>query len=129
MKNDKLCSFFCKLRSEIIKEGVNGINCSTTISSFDSTKDMIGRPVNSQLVISGKGIYYLIEKNTEKEDLIPAKTKAKMITMVSLKNSPVAHLGKPIKDNSILKVSQIYLNYLTGIVEEWTGIMNSNENS
>jgi hypothetical protein len=125
MSGDNLCSFFCKIRSEIIKEGINRINCSTTISSFNSANDMIGRPMGSSLVITGKGIYYLVGKNTSKEDLVPAKTKANMITTVFLDSAPVNHLGLPIEDNNILSVSEIYFNYLKSLVEEWTGIVNS----
>lgn len=125
MKNDELCMYFNKLRSEIIKEGINRINCSTTIFHFDTKSDIENQPPNSALSIRNKGIYFLIHKGTSKEDLIPAKTKAKITTVVFLENPPKKHLNKFIEQNTIFHVSEIYFNYLKKMVEEWTGIINS----
>lgn len=44
MNNDELCRFFKNLRNQIDKEGINGLNCSTTINSFNSSEDLIERP-------------------------------------------------------------------------------------
>lgn len=124
MAKDELCYFFRNLRNEIIKEGINRIQASTHIKKFDSSKDMVDRPDDSSLVITGKGIFYLIKKGTPQEDLIPAKTKAEMMTQVFIENSPKTHLGKEIPNNNIIEISKLYYKYLKNIVEEWTGIIN-----
>ncbi len=127
MKNDELCIFFKNLRNEIIKEGINRIICSTLISSLNSKTDMVNRPPNSGLQMSGKGIYYLVNKGTSKEDLIPAKTKGQIVTKVAIQSAPKKHLNKIISNNNIIQISEIYLNYLRIIVEEWTGIINKSK--
>lgn len=124
MRSDELCKFFSTLRNKIIKEGINKIEGNTKISRFDSSNDMIDRPKNSSLVITGKGIFYLINKGTSKEDLIPAETTARAVTTIFIKDAPHNHLGKIIQNNNIIELSKIYYSYLKNIVEEWTDQMN-----
>lgn len=124
MRSDELCKFFKELRNQILKEGINKIECNTKISRLNSSSDMVDRPKNSGLVITGKGISYLINKGTSGEDLIPAKTTAQMVTTVFIKDAPQKHLGSTIQNNSIIEISKVYNSYLKNIVEEWTGKMN-----
>jgi hypothetical protein len=124
MDADELCAFFKELRNRIVKEGINQIKCFTKISKFNVPKDLIDRPNASGLVITDRGIYYLVDKGTPKEDLIPAKTKAKMVTRVIIENAPKKHLGKTITDNNIIELCRIYYSYLKNLIEEWVGILN-----
>ena len=124
MGSDELCKFFKELRNLIIKEGINNIECNTRISKLNTSEDMVDRPKNSGIAITGKGIFYLINKGTPQEDLIPAKTKAQMMTTVFIKDAPKTYLGKTILNNSIIEISKIYYEYLKILVEEWTGIVN-----
>jgi hypothetical protein len=124
MGSDELCKFFKELRNHILKEGINNIECDTTISRFNSSEDMVDRPKDSELKITGKGIFYLVNNGTPQEDLIPAKTKAQMMTTVFIKEAPKTHLGKTIPNNNIIEISKNYYLYLKILVEEWTGIIN-----
>ena len=124
MGSDELCKFFKDLRNLIIKEGINKIECNTTINRLNTSEDMIDRPINSGIAITGKGIFWLINKGTSQEDLIPAKTKAKMMTNVFIKDAPKKHLGNTIANNNIIEISKLYYSYLKILVEEWTGIIN-----
>ncbi len=126
MKHDELCIFFHNLRNEIVKEGVNRLDFSTTIEVFNSKTDIIDRPKNSMLQISGKGIYYLVNQGTAEEDLIPAKVKGKIITNIFINNPPISHLGKLISNKNILNLIEGYFKYLKDTVNEWTGIINHN---
>ncbi len=124
MQNDKLLVFFKNLRNKITKEGINQIQANTFIEKFNSSEDVIDLPPDSRLVITGKGIFYLVKKGTAQEDLIPAKTKAEILTKVFIKNSPNMHLGEEISDNNIIEISKLYYDYLRNLVEEWTGLIN-----
>lgn len=124
MRKDELCVFFNDLRDKIVKEGINQIQCNTRIIRLNSSKDLPDKPGGSNLAITSKGIYYHVGGGTPKEDLIPAKTTAQMVTKVSIENAPSKHLGKTIKNNNIIEISKIYYSYLKNIVEEWTGILN-----
>lgn len=119
MRYDELCVFFKELRNKILKEGINQIECNTKVIKFNSLTDVIDRPNGSKLIFKGKGIYYLINEGTKQEDLIPAKTKARMITTVFIKDAPKRHLGKTILNNDIIGISEIYYLYLKNLVEEW----------
>lgn len=68
MRNDDLCKFFYKLRSQIIKEGINNLNCSTKIRSFRTVTDTPDKPENASILIGSKGIYYHVDKGTPQED-------------------------------------------------------------
>lgn len=119
MNDDLLCKFFNKLRTNIVHEGINGIQYQTRISSLNTRKDLPDRPQNSSLVISPKGIFYLINKGTEKEDFIPSKTTAQLLTIIRLENLP-----NNVKDRNIFRLCEIYYQYLKKLVEEWTEIIN-----
>jgi len=128
MQTDELCRFFVLLRNSIEKEGINGLNCSTTIKSFNSSSDLPDRPTGSSISISGQGIYYLINEGTPKEDLVPAKAKvgAEINTSIFINNPPHLHLGKKIENPNLIELSKLYFEYLKNLVEEWTGIINNN---
>jgi len=122
MGNDELCTFFNELRNRIVKEGINQVRCNTVINKFNSSTDVIDRPSGADLIIKSKGIYFLINSGTPQEDLIPAKTRVKIITTVFVENAPKNHLGQAIQNNNIIEISRIYYSYLKNLVEEWTGI-------
>jgi hypothetical protein len=126
MKSDPLCKFFVELRNSIGKEGINGFACNTHIQELNTGTDLIDRPLNSSFVITGAGAYYLVEQGTGKEDLIPARTKARMTTEIFLTNPnpPTMHLGQKLEKNDVISLSEKYIAYLTELVEEWTEIMN-----
>lgn len=126
MANDELCKFFVTLRNQITKEGINGFICSTHISSFNSSTDLIDQPPGSSLQISGNGMYYLIQKGTAQEDRIPARSRGRITTQVSIPNTPSSHLGNNLSKNQkdIISLSKIYYEYLKSIVEEWTEEIN-----
>lgn len=126
MAHDELCKFFINLRNQITKEGINGFVCRTKITSFNSKTDLINRPPKSSLMISGNGIFYLIGKGTPQEDKIPARSRAKITTQISIFNIPSTHLGNNIFESqrNIFGVSTIYYEYLKSLIEEWTGIIN-----
>ena len=75
--------------------------------------------------MTNNGIYYLVNKNTAKEDIIPAETTAKLSTKIFVVGAPQQHLGVDIENPNILEISRLYLKYLKSIVEEWTGILNN----
>ena len=126
MANNALTRFFRDLRNEIVKEGTNGFVCSTHIHQFNSGTDMIDPPPNAGLEISGDGMYYRVNKGTPQEDRIPAKSRARLTTMVGIQNPPTSHLGVeiPADQRDVLNLSKKYYEYLKSIVEEWTGILN-----
>lgn len=129
MTHDELCKYFVVLRNQIVKEGINGFICTTHVASFNS-KNLIDRPPNSSLQITGSGIYYLIEEGTSREDKVPARVrKASITTRVSMSDAPSNHLGVEIPDDErdILSLSKKYYGYLKSLVEEWTGIVNEGE--
>lgn len=121
MQSDELCIFFKDLRNKILKEGINQIVCNTKITKLKSSADLLNRSIGSELIITGKGIYYLVNKGTKQEDLIPAKTTAQIITTISIKNSPNKHLDKKIENNNIIEISKLHYSYLKDLVEEWVG--------
>ena len=126
MSRDELCKFFNNLRSQIIKEGINGLACNTKIGKFNSDQNLIDRPKNSSIMISSNGIYYLIFSGTSKEDIIPAKTKnATIMTEVFFLNPPNNHLDKKLINKDIISLSKAYFQYLTNLTEEWTGKINT----
>lgn len=127
MAHDELCKFFVSLRNQITKEGINGFVCSTNIRSFNSNSDLIDQPPGSSIQFRGNGIYYLVGRGTSKEDSIPARTRAVVTTQVALPNTPSVHLRSKIPDSrkDIINLSKIYYEYLKSLVEEWTGVINS----
>jgi len=69
-------------------------------------------------------MYWLVNKGLPQEDLIPAFTKGSITTHVFIHDAPTHHLGKEIKQNDVITISQIYYDYLRNLVEEFTGIIN-----
>jgi len=129
MKNDELCKFFNSLRTFIAKEGINKINCNTTIKRFNTSTDLVEKPTNSSVVINNKGIYYLVNKGTAQEDLLPVVTKGDIATTIFIENAPTKHRGKKIENNNLINISTLYFLYLKYLVEEWTEIINSKPDS
>lgn len=127
MSHDPLCKFFVTLRNQITKEGINGFVCSTQISSFNSSTDLINQPPGSSLQITGAGMYYLVGSGTPQEDRIPARSRGRITTQISIPNMPSGHLGNAIAEDqrNIIDLSKIYYEYLKLIVEEWTEVLNS----
>src|SRR3989344_818521 len=125
MTHDELCKFFVGLRNQITKEGINGFICSTQITSFNSSKDLIDQPVGSSLQIGPNGMYYLIGVGTPQEDRIPARSHGVITTKVSISNTPSIHLENLIPDDKkdIINLSKMYYGYVKSIIEEWTGIL------
>lgn len=127
MRNDDLLSFFKGLRDQIVKEGINGFACTTFIRTFNSPRDLISPPPKPIVEIGPRGIYYLVNKGTAQEDLIPAITRAELTTSISIPNPPRRHLGQTIPENlkDVINLSKKYYQYLKNLVEEWTGILNN----
>lgn len=125
MANDELCRYFLNTRNSIEKEGINGLVCNLKLASFDSSKDIVDAPANSSLIIKGSGIYHLVNEGTSEEDLVPAKTTAELTTFVFIGDPPSVHLNQPVPSNDIFTLSDLYFTYLRGLVEEWTGILNT----
>ncbi len=50
---------FQNLRNTIEKEGINGLDCSTTINSLNTATDMLNQPTGSSISITGSGLYFL----------------------------------------------------------------------
>jgi hypothetical protein len=123
MLNNSLCKYFKELRNKIDKEGINELNFATTIKSINTSTDLINKPNNSSVILTPKGIYYQINKGTSKEDIVPASHKGFIQTQVFVNNLPADSNDKNIFDLCI-----IHYSFLKNIVEEWTGILNQQEN-
>lgn len=124
MRNDPLCMFFLELRNKIIKEGINDLQASLLIQSFNSSTDIIDRPDNAGMVINSKGIYWHVYKGTGQEDYVPAVTKGIITTKVGINNPPLKHFDQDISKLNVLEISYLYLNYLKSLVEEFTETLN-----
>lgn len=127
MKKDPLCKFFYDLRSNILKEGISGVQAvNTQIGSFNSSTDIVEKPEGvDSTMIRADGIFFSVYSNTPKADIVPANTTARMSTVFILKDTPDKHLGKRITDKNFFEISKLYYEYLKSIVEEFTGIVNS----
>lgn len=126
MKNDELCTFFKNLRSQIIKEGINNLHCSTGIKSLNSSTDFPDKPVGATIIFTSKGIYYHIHQGTEQEDYMPVVSKtAQIVTSIYIADAPARHLNQTIPDPNLLQISNLYFAYLKNLVNEWTGKINS----
>lgn len=125
MKHDELCHFFHKLRSQIVHEGINKLNCSLYIKSMNTKTDYPDRPEDTSMEITNRGVFYRIHRETAKEDLIPAQSNtARIATYITISNCPTQHLGKKINHPNLFTITQLYYNYLKSLIEEWTGIIN-----
>lgn len=125
MRKDPLCKFFHDLRNKIVKEGINDLQTSLTINSFNTSNDILDKPENNpDMIINNKGVYWHVHKSTGKEDYIPATTKGSMTTVVTINNFPPEHLGQDISNLNLLRISQIYYDYLRNLVEELTAEIN-----
>lgn len=127
MKNDELCKFFLNLRSKIAKEGMNALNCSTTVRRLHTGKDFPDKLVGATLAVGNKGIYYHVKKGTPQEDKLPAITSGDITTNIFIAGAPTQHLGETIPNPNLVSISELYYEYLKNLVEEWTGIMNSSD--
>lgn len=125
MRRDELCSYFYKLRSLIVKEGINGIQFVTEIQSLNTSTDFKEAPPNSDIIITARGIFHLVHKGTGQEDWVTAKTTASFRTGMTLANAPATHLGVGIRDKDITEISALYFEYLKNLVEEFTAIKNT----
>lgn len=130
MKNDDLCKFFLKIRNQIVKEGINDLQCLFKIGKCNSTIDFPDKPRGSSLLIGNEGIYYYVNQGTAKEDNIPAISKtAEVVSKIFIKNAPVLHNGQTIDSPDLITISELYYQYLKNLVEEWTGIINNPDSS
>lgn len=114
--NNKVAKFFLNQRNSIEKEGINALEFSMKIDELHLPSDAIDKPENSEIQISAKGIFYLVNKGTQKEDLLPAKIKGIVtVCIFFLIDGQVLN---------VLDISEAYYKTLKELVEEWTGIMN-----
>ncbi len=131
MRNDQLCSFFYDLRTKILKEGVSGFAVqSTKILKLDTRFDIKDKPEGaSSFIFSGNGAYWLIYPSSSKVDMIPAKfqTTANIQYSITSTDLPNSHLNKLIKNNNLLKSCELYCQYLSSLLEEWTEILNKHD--
>ncbi|MDO8269599.1 MAG: hypothetical protein Q7T54_02950 [Candidatus Levybacteria bacterium] len=127
MKNDNLCKFFVETRNNVEKKGITGIQATAMkIQSFDSTQDIKNKPDGIDgTIIRADGIFLTVYSGTPKADIISAVTTATFSSEFILKNTPTMHLSKNIGRLNFFDLSKLYYEYLKGLVEEATEIVNS----
>lgn len=118
LRDDRIARFFVDERNRIEKEGINSLSFSLYINQFNSQNDLINKPNDSDVLISGNEIYYHINKGTGKEDIIPANTRGNIFTQIFF---------APSELGNVLDTCEKYFSTLKSVVEEWTGILNESE--
>ena len=116
MQDNDICKFFVKLRNSIEKEGINGLEFSIEINKLELTGNGCFIPEISSIEILPKGFFYLVNKGSPQEDLLPAEIKGNFKISIFLQIN-----GRPM---NVLEVSEKHYQFLKSLVEEWTGIVN-----
>ncbi|MBS0606935.1 MAG: hypothetical protein JSR57_08295 [Verrucomicrobia bacterium] len=116
MNDDKLFKFFIEQRNFIEKEGINALEFIMNINELQLSSGVNENSEISSIEILPKGTFYLVNKGTPREDLIPAALNGKITVGIFLRIN-----GQPL---NVLEVCTEHYNKLKRIVEEWTGIIN-----
>jgi len=119
MENDELCKFFVELRNKIEKEGAAPIIAQTEIKRID-TRQLMNKPENTTgIVITGKGIFWVVNGKSPKEMLVPIHDKTiSAVTKLAFPNFPKKHKGKILQRLSSISLCELYYKFLSDLVVE-----------
>jgi hypothetical protein len=120
MVRDPLLRYLYELRSEILKEGGNRIGGLTTYITSLRSEDLPPAPPNAISFFIGDqcgGIGWKVRLEDGTTQKVYVKLPPQNVrTWLSFRNLPNEHLGKPIHENSLENVCQLYLQYLQRLV-------------
>ena len=119
MGNNPTAKFFLDQRNLIEKEGINALEFSLDINDMNFTGNETYIPQNSEVEIQPNGTFYLVDKGTAKEDLIPATLNGSITIKIFIRID-----GKVL---SVLKLCEEHYLMLLELVEEWTGKVNEDK--
>jgi len=109
-KADRVCNFFNKERTEVEHCASNSLKFKTFIHSFNSSLDVIDRPLNSNIELSGEGVKLRINAGTPQERLRPIEHKGKTTTSVWVEVEG--------KDENVLDLCEEYYLILEKDIED-----------
>lgn len=123
LENDPLMKYLYRLRNDVLKEGKMPVKSKTCIEALNTNwVNQLPKPPNTKGFfigdnLGGSGfIIALPDGSTEKLYLkLPWDT---VITSTHFEDMPNSHLGKTINGMSIKEVCELYLQYLTKIIED-----------
>jgi hypothetical protein len=118
MTSDPLLRYFYLLRSEILKEGpprpIRGFYVKGPFSL--STAD--GPPGTKGVSVTPIGLVYHVEfpDGTKESYRAPFPPEAKARATWHMPNTPTMHLSRPIENDEIVPLAEMYVAYLTKLV-------------
>jgi hypothetical protein len=126
MVSDPLMKYFWDLRSEILKEGKLPVGTATHIKRLD--RNTFGRipppPPNVKIKgffmgdnFGGNGYEILLPDGSVQKYYVDIPSDI-VTTSLHFRDSPKTHLGKNLPDQSIERLSRLYLDYLQRMVAE-----------
>lgn len=121
MRGDPLLRFIHDARTVDFHEGSHGFRFSTHIKHLST--DQLGPPPvpNAGIAVNASGVFWVVDRGTPKERLIPIKSGGTFSTNVSLVNAPGEHLGKKLEKNDPITVCSLALDYYENLVFEAKG--------
>lgn len=125
MKNDSVMSYFYKLRSEILKQGILNVGTSTHLKEFNFPKDLykLGPPpLNARAFFmgdenGGSGWEVELPNGTKEKYYIDLSSDFGNVNFI-FPEPPKNHFGNELKDTSVEHLSQLYYDYLKNLVEK-----------
>lgn len=118
MKKDELLRFMHNARIEDFHKGKTHLSFRMEIDRFGYDQAGPKPQPDAQLVLSGEGPYWIINRGTSREKRFPVKPTGGYTLIAWINNAPTSHLGKPLASNDPITLCQVTLDYLSDLVQE-----------